>query len=403
MHFFHFLAPFRVYFLFKSLLVERFLHKITLFEYMSSKFQPQLALLLAIAIISCKPHAKNDSEPISIEVATVEATKLPYTKSFIASIAANYSATIQPRISGFLLSSSFRNGMPVKRGQLIFTLDDAPQRANLLAAEASLSSAKAKAVEAKRNYERAVPLARIDAISQTQLDQYTAENASAIAAVKSAEQALRNARLDESYTRIYAPISGIISASAATAGDYIGPGTQFSELTTIQNIDTVGVDLAIPMSEYLAISGRKAFSYDNASLLSDIRLQTADGSEYPEKGFYKYTRQSISSEMGTIVLVVGFRNPDYALKAGQFARVTASLGEDRECIVIPQRAVQQIQSISSVWVIRPDSTAEYREVQLGNTAGEWWIVEQGLNKGEVVATTGLQKLRNGEKVSVSTK
>ena len=380
-----------------------FLHKTTHFEDMAAKFKLPFAIFLAIVTISCKQHAKSEYEPISIEVATVEARELPYTKSFIAPIAANYSATVQPRISGFLRSSTFKNGMPVKRGQLIFTLDDAPQRANRLAAEAALSSAKAKAVEAKRNYERAIPLIRIDAISQSQFDQYTADNLSAIAAVKSAEQNLRNAVLDESYTRIYAPISGIISASAATAGDYVGPDTQFSELTTIQNIDTVGVDLAIPMSEYLTVSGRKSFSYNNASFLSDIRLYTADGSEYPEKGFYKYTRQSISSEMGTIVLVVGFRNPDYALKDGQFARVTASLGANRECIVIPQRAVQQIQSVSSVWVIRPDSTAEYRTVKLGNTAGEWWIVESGLDKGEVVATTGQQKLRNGEKVSISTK
>jgi RND family efflux transporter MFP subunit len=107
--------------------------------------------------------------------------------------------------------------------------------------------------------------------------------------------------------------------------------------------------------------------------------------------------------MGTIVLVIGFRNPDYALKVGQFARITASLGADREQIVIPQRAVSQIQNISSVWVIRPDSVAEYREVKLGNKAGEWWIVESGLDKGEVVAITGLQKLRNGEKISISTK
>lgn len=368
---------------------------------MSAKIHFSFVLLLAVAATaSCKHHAKSIVEPIAIEVVTVESKEIPYTKSFIAPISANYSATIQPRISGFLLASSFKNGMPVKRGQLIFRMDDAPQRATRLAAEAALSSAKAKAAEAKRNYDRAIPLAKINAISQSQLDQYTAENLSAIAAVKSAEQNLRNARLDESYTRIYAPISGIISSSAATAGDYIGPGTQFATLTTIQNIDTIGVDLAIPMSEYLAVSGRKAFSYNNASLLSDIRLQVADGSEYPEKGFYKYTRQSIASEMGTIVLVVGFRNPDYALKVGQFARITASLGKDREHIVVPQRAVSQIQDISSVWVIRPDSTAEYRQVTLGDTAGEWWIVESGVSEGEMVATTGLQKLRNNMKVSI---
>ena len=392
-----------VYFLFKNPLQHFFFTLKQLFLNMYINIYLTLTAVVALLLTSCKQQAKSTIEPIAIEVATVEARSLPYTKSFIAPIGANYSATVQPRISGFLIASSFKNGMPVQKGELIFTLEDAPQRANRLAAEATLSSAKAKAVEAKRNYERAIPLIRINAISQTQFDQYTAENLSAIASVKSAEQSLRNAQLDESYTRIYAPISGIISSSAATAGDYIGPGTQFSQLTTIQNIDTVSVDLAIPMSEYLTISERKSFSYDNASLLSNIRLRIADGSEYPEEGFYQYTRQSIASEMGTIVLVIGFKNSDYALKAGQFARITASLGADKERIVIPQRAVSQIQNISSVWVIRPDSTAEYREVKLGNKAEEWWIVESGLDKGEMVATTGLQKLRNGEKISISTK
>lgn len=362
------------------------------------------ALFATVAMCcSCRNHTTDRQLPLSIEVANVAETTLSNKQTFIAPISASYHATIQPRISGFLISSSFSNGMPVKKGELLFRLDDAPQRANRLAAEASLSSARAKAVEALRNYERAIPLARINAISQMQLDQYTAENQAAIATVKSAEQNLRNAQLEESYTRIYAPISGIISSSAATAGDYVGPGTQFSELTTIQNIDTVSIDLAIPMNEYLALSGRKEFSYDNKTLLSEIRLQVADGSIYPEPGFYKFTRQRIASDMGTIVLVVGFRNPNYALKAGQFARVTASVGGDKGCIIIPQRAVSQIQNISSVWVIRPDSTAEYREVKLGNTAGEWWIVESGLSKGERVATTGLQKLRNGMKVSPTLK
>ena len=362
-----------------------------------------ISLLTAMILASCAPKSGGKSGSFAIEATTVIGKELPLSKSFIAPISSNYYATIQPRISGFLTSSSFDNGMPVKRGQLIFTLDDAPQRANRLAAEASLSSAKAKAVEARRNYERAIPLARINAISQMQLDQYTAENLAAIAAVKSAEQTLRNARLEESYTRIYAPISGIISSSAATAGDYVGPGTQFTTLTTIQSIDTVSVDLALPMREYLTASQRTTLSYDNEGLLSDIRLQVADGSQYPEEGFYKYTRQNISSEMGTIVLVVGFRNPDYALKTGQFARISASIGKPRKQIVVPQRAVNQTQNISSVWIIRADSTAEYREVKPGNTVGEMWIIESGLIEGEVIATTGLQKLRNGMKVSATIK
>ena len=397
MHFLRFYNHYRVYFLLKHHSLYVFYTKIKHSD-MLSHFRFTALFATVAMCCSCRNHTTDRQLPLSIEVANVAETTLSNKQTFIAPISASYHATIQPRISGFLISSSFSNGMPVKKGELLFRLDDAPQRANRLAAEASLSSARAKAVEALRNYERAIPLARINAISQMQLDQYTAENQAAIATVKSAEQNLRNAQLEESYTRIYAPISGIISSSAATAGDYVGPGTQFSELTTIQNIDTVSIDLAIPMNEYLALSGRKEFSYDNKTLLSEIRLQVADGSIYPEQGFYKFTRQRIASDMGTIVLVVGFRNPNYALKAGQFARVTASVGGDKGCIIIPQRAVSQIQNISSVWVIRPDSTAEYREVKLGNTAGEWWIVESGLSKGERIATTGLQKLRNGMKV-----
>ena len=355
--------------------------------------------VVAVVVVACRHSATTiSSAEMSVETAEVKLEKVPNIKSFVGPINANYSATIQPRVAGFLASSSFENGMPVRRGQLIFTLDDAPQRASRLAAEAALSSAKAKAVEAKRNYERAVPLARIDAISQTQLDQYTAENKAAIASVKSASQDLRNALLEEGYTRIYAPINGIISSSSAHIGDYVGPGTAFSTLTTIQSIDTVAVDLSIPMSEYLATTGRTSFSYDNASLLGDIKLYLADGTLYPESGFYKYTRQSVASAMGTIVIVVGFRNPDYALKAGQFGRVVATLGEEQECVVVPQKAVSQIQNISSVWVIRPDSVAEYREVTLGDIYDTYWIVDKGVVPGEVVATTGLQKLQNGMKV-----
>ena len=126
--------------------------------------------------------------------------------------------------------------------------------------------------EAKNNYERAVPLVGIDAISQSQFDQYTAEYMAAEAAVNSAEQALSNAELELGYADIYAAIDGIISSTEAHIGEFVGPGTQFSTLTTIQNVDTVGVNLSIPMQQYLEYSGRKTFTYDNRGLLSDIVL-----------------------------------------------------------------------------------------------------------------------------------
>lgn len=356
-------------------------------------------LLALISLLSsCKHSPTMPAPPLVIEAAHVASEKLHQEREFISTITANYSATIQPRITGYLTSSSFANGMPVKRGQLLFTLDASEQQANRLYAEANLSSAQAKAAEAKRNYERAIPLARINAISQMQLDQYTAENAAAKAAVKASMQSLNNARLEESYTKIYAPINGIISSSAAHIGDYVGIGTEFSTLTTIQNIDTVAIDLALPMSEYLTLSGRNSLSYENKRLLSNIRLTLADGSEYPLQGFYKYTRQSIAGALGTIVIVVGFPNPQYALKDGQFARVRTRIGVPKQEIIVPQSAVQQEQNITSVWIIRPDSTAQFRKVTTGETYGLYQIINEGVEEGEIIALTGLQKLRNGVKV-----
>lgn len=122
-------------------------------------------------------------------------------------------------------------------------------------------------------------------------------------------------------------------------------------LTTISNIDTVAVDVAIPMAQYLRYAGTRPSIYENDGLLSDITLSLADGVVYPSKGWYSYTQKDISSSMGTIVLVVKFANPDYTLKPGQFARVTANVGPSLPYVVVPQRAVTQMQDLSSVWVV----------------------------------------------------
>lgn len=366
-------------------------------DIMRSKF---FILFATISLCSACHRTKvaTDIPPMRIEVATVRTDTVPNRKTYIGHISANYEAVVQPRVNGYLVAAMFKNGMPVRKGQLIFRLDGRQQRADMLSARASLESAKAREVEAKNNYDRAIPLAKINAISQAQLDQYTAEYAAAKANVNSARQALKNANLETEYTDIYSSIDGIIASSEAHIGDFVGPGTQFSVLTTIQNIDTVGVDIAIPMQQYLQFSGRKTLTYDNDGLLSNIKLYLADGELYPIDGQYNYTRTNVSDAMGTIVLVISFPNPDYALKAGQFARIRTDIGRGRPFALVPQQCISQTQNINSLWVIRPDSTAEYREVTLGDTFGDMWIVEKGVGDGETVALTGQLKLHNGTKV-----
>ena len=360
-----------------------------------------ISIVFVLGILSCTSGGKGvmKSSEEAVEVVSVVADSVVTKQLFITTLQPNYAVVIQPRVSGYLSAKMFSNGMPVRRGQVIFRIDDRQQRANMLAAKADYATAKANAIEAENNYNRAVPLVAIDAISQAQFDQYKAQYEAARASTASAEQRLKNSQLEVEYTTIVSPINGVISASEAYVGDFVGPGSKFATLTRIENVDTLCVNIAIPMSHYLELSGRRSFTYNNAGLLSDITLSLADGSEYPFKGSYSYTKSAVADTEGTIIIVVTFPNPDYLLKSGQFARVRANVGVYREQITVPASAVRQIQGVASVWVVEADSTAYYRQVDIVSSDGKTVAVE-GLKVGERVVVDGNARLSNGQKVKV---
>lgn len=362
----------------------------------------QIVTLLAVAVLlsACRSHtAELKGKPLEIEVARVVVEELPNERQFIGYLQSNFDAVIQPRVNGFLASKHFNSGFPVRRGQLLYRIDPSQLNTSMYAAEAALQSAQAAAIEARNNYERAVPLATMNAISRAQLDQYTAQFKASEASVRSAKESLRSARLNVGYTEIRSPIDGVAGSSKSHIGDFVGPGTEFNVLTTISNLDTLSFDVALPMNEYLQIAGQRENIYDNADLLSHIRLTLDDGSQYPLAGFYSYTRKDVSNETGSLLIVVKFANPDQSLKAGQFARVHCSVGKPTNSLLVPAKAVSQAQGVSSVWVIRPDSTATFRHVVLGAERDSLWVIKEGLEAGEWVALTGRQKLREGATVN----
>lgn len=359
------------------------------------------ALLAAsISATSCRRHNKSEPEaaPLRVEVATATSDSIIMRYSFTTHLRSNYDAVIQPRVDGYLERIAYRSGMPVRRGDLLFTIESNLLNTSLLAAQAALSSAEAEALEAKNTYDRAIPLARLNAISDSQLDQYTAAYNSSVASVRSARQQVTSARLQVSYATIYSPIDGIVAASKAHEGDYVGPSTQFSALTTVSNIDSLKADLSIPTSLYLEKAGNRS-AYENRDLLSDISLTLADGSIYPYKGIYDYTAQQISTSSGTVTLVVKFPNPDYRLKGGEYGRVEVGLGQRERVVLVPQMAIEQVQGIESVWVVKPDNTVEQRTIQTGETVGRNWIVKSGISEGETVVLTGKDKLHSGMRIT----
>lgn len=352
------------------------------------RFKLIFYLIIFVVALSC--HRKQKSKtppPPKVEVAIATTTPIFDHIEVATQISALRDVAIACRVNGFLTAIKYGDGgTPVSRGELLFEIEPSEYNYALLSAHAELESAEAQELLARNNYQRAVPLAKIDAISQSDLDQYSATYSAAKASVKSAREALNNASLNLGYTKIYAPTEGIIAESPAQEGDYI---TAPTTLTTISYIDTMQVEIPIPTAIYLR----------NSKSLSDITLRLSGGEEYEFKGEYYYTLKDSPTSSSTIVVVAKFPNPDHRLRSGMFGRVRANIGVAKESIVVPQIAVSQSQGVNSVWVIQSDSTTKFTEVKLGAATPQGWIIESGVNSGDMVLTSGQLKVHNGAKVS----
>lgn len=365
----------------------------------------KIALLVFITTTACKSAKKRGitPPPPTVEVQMVESEMLSNNLEFVGVISSSYDVEIQPRIDGYLTEINYKKGMPVKKGQILYKIDPKEINTEIAEARSLVETANAELIEAENNYNRAVPLAKISAISQSQLDQYEAQYKSASASLVSAKAKLKNATINLGYTTIRSPIDGIIGDTDLAIGQYVGPSSANSTLNTISNIENVDVALSIPMPQYLEVvkeSGADRNSYNNEKLLSNIKLYLSDGSQYPYEGEYLYTQKDVGSQMGTLEVVVRFSNPQRALKVGQYAKVVANMGELTAKNIVPQVAVTQSQDIDNVWIVGADTVAQFRKVALGNTIGDMWIINDGVSEGERVIVSGQTRVRNGEKVAI---
>lgn len=355
-------------------------------------------LIILVTAVSCSPRKQPAMPMPDLSVAVAQERLVPNVEKFITQTKAANSYIIQPRVNGYLQTINFSNGMPVKRGQLLFTIDPTPFLIQVAEARASLASAKASLVQAQADYNRSAPLAKINAISQSQLDGATATLAAARQQVESAQAVLDNTKLNLSYCTIVAPASGIIAPSAANPGDYVGAGTPYQNLTTISFDDSVSVNLSLPTMTYYKIVPRDRPMYKGDSLLHDITLELSDGTTYPYKGIYRYTQPLVDDQTGSVVFSVRFPNPEGLLKGGQFARVTASVGTSVMRVLIPSRSVNQVQGVYSTYVVNKGDSLEFRKLTLGDVVGSDWIVLNGVKAGETVITEGFEKAKAGMKI-----
>lgn len=355
-----------------------------------------VALMLTISGCSTRSEAKTTAPPPSVNVVKVTVQDVPAYSEWVATLDGSVNAQIQPQVSGYLVKQDYEEGSYVRKGQVLFQIDPRPFQATLNQAKAQLAQAQARRTLAEVNVKRDTPLADQRAIAKSQLDTEVAGLEEAKANVQAAEAAVDTAELNLGFTRVRSLIDGIAGSATVQMGNLVSPA---SVLTTISKLDPVKVHFPISEQEYLQYADDSPKSSNTKVTAMALQLVLADGNTYPHKGRVAFTDRQVDPRTGTIPLVGLFPNPGNILRPGQFARVHALKGVAKSALLIPQRAVIDIQGTYQVAVVGQDSKVSMRKVKLAGRVGSMWVVEEGLKPGEVVISDGTMKVRDGVAVN----
>lgn len=362
------------------------------------------AVLLAAAAAACgdagsQPHGQ--MPPPQVNVVAVEAKSLPVTYEYVGQTAGYREVEVRARVTGILLKRNFKEGSSVKQGQSLFTIDPAPFQVALAKAEADLATAQARHDQARREVERLKPVAEIKAVSRKELDDAVSAEQVTAAEVKAARARVDEAKLNLAYTRVEAPISGVSSRALQSEGTLVsGPNVL---LTTVTQIDPIYVIFGIPESEQLRIrrdvdAGRLKLPDDRRF---DVTVRLADGSTYGKTGKLDFTDARVDPQTGTTEARADFPNAGGMLRPGQFVRVTLTGATRPSAITVPQRAVLEGPKGKFVYLLNAESKAEPRPVEVGEWAGDAWIIHSGLAAGDKVIVDGVMKIGPGAPVRVA--
>lgn len=326
-------------------------------------------------------------------VKSVQTEDVPLYVDAVGTVDGMVNAEVRARVPGYILTQVYKDGTFVKKGDLLFTIDPSLTQAATKKSEGDLQAMQAVLMKSEIDLRRAESLEKQDLASKQDLDNAKAAHALAQANVTAAQGTLATAATNLSYSRIVAPISGLAGIAKVRVGSLVGQ-TDATLLTTVSQIDTVRV--TYPISEQWYLSNPKKFL---GSTEPTLDLFLSDGSRYPQKGTLNFIDRQVDPSTGTLTVMATFPNPDGLLRPGMFAKVRDVREVKKDAILIPQRAVAELQGSQQVIVIGAGDKAEVRAVTLGERVGSRWLVESGLKVGERYVVEGLQKARPGTVVA----
>jgi RND family efflux transporter MFP subunit len=394
-----------------------------------------VAAILAGAGCSNATSAAPPMTPAEVEVVRVEQKDVPIYHEWIGTLDGMVNAAIKAQVTGYLLTQNYTEGSFVRKGQLLFNIDPRPFQAaqdqaqgQLAQANGQLAQAKAQAVQAQAqvaqaqatqvrmqlDVDRYIPLAKQQAITQQDLDNAVQNNISAkaqveaamaqvetakaqiqaaTASVEAAKAALEAARVNLGFTQLTSPIDGIVGQAQVQVGNLVSPSS--GTITTVSTLEPIKANFPVSEQEYLSFARRPP------SELARLQLELilADGTAYPHPGKFMFADRQVNPSTGAILLIGQFPNPGNTLRPGQYAKVRAVVGTKGQALLVPQRAVTELQGTYQVAVVGSDNKVNIQTVSVGDRVGSMWIVNEGLKGGERVIIEGIQKVGPGAPVT----
>ena len=359
-----------------------------------------LIAALTFPLCGCKEKTATALPPPVVEVVSIKAENAPASTGIIGQLDSPQNVEVRARVEAFVDKMLFTEGTEVKEGDPLFKLDDKPFKERLAAAQGALAQAKAMLNKYDKDVARLTPLAEKRAIPQQDLDNALASVDVGKANVLSAQAQLESAQIDLGYCDVKSPVSGLIGAKQVSIGELVGKGEP-TLLATISTLDPIWFYCSVSEVQYLAAEAKVRKTGKQIAELP-VTLMLADGTEHPDKGKFVFIDRAVDVKTGTLRVRAEFPNHTKLLRPGMFARIKVDLGTRPDSIVIPERAVVELQGKYFVWVIGPDDKATQRAVKLGDPVSGGVLILEGIKSGDRIVVEGLQKVREGAVVKPMT-
>jgi membrane fusion protein, multidrug efflux system len=358
-----------------------------------------VAIATALTAACEKPQAVAPVPP-EVYVTSVVQKDVPVYLDLVGQTQGFQDTDIRARVEGFLETVNFREGSFVRRGDLLYQIDPKPLQATLAQAKADQATAEARLAKATNDVQRYTPLVAKQAVSQKELDDARAAQDGALSQVEASKAAVEKATLDLGYTRVFSPISGLVGTTQVKPGSLVGRG-ESTLLTTVSSIDPMIFKVAVTEADYLRLIKRDPSRAGAEPRADGIELTLADGTVHPQTGRLGPVERAVNASTGTLGVQLLFPNPDNVLRPGQYGRARLLVDQKNGALLVPQRAVLELQNLRSVAVVSADNKVTFRNVKVGPRVDTLWVIEEGLQPGDQIVAEGLQAVSDG--VTVRTK